>query len=89
MLPVEGIIMFDCSSAASSLEHITAQIAVRHVGTQMDFTVGDGLYYGGFFNEPLENGRNYYIILRAVSQWKMVGAAAVQCVNSTDYRTDG
>ena len=89
VLPVEGIIMFDCSSAASSLEHITAQIAVRHVGTQMDFTVGDGLYYGGFFNEPLENGRNYYIILRAVSQWKMVGAAAVQCVNSTDYRTDG
>ncbi|XP_036953207.1 sushi domain-containing protein 1 isoform X3 [Acanthopagrus latus] len=71
VLPVEGIIMFDCSSAASSLEHITAQIAVRHVGTQMDFTVGDGLYYGGFFNEPLENGRNYYIILRAVSQWKM------------------
>ncbi|KAM8761274.1 sushi domain-containing protein 1 isoform 2-T4 [Acanthopagrus schlegelii] len=70
VLPVEGIIMFDCSSAASSLEHITAQIAVRHVGTQMDFTVGDGLYYGGFFNEPLENGRNYYIILRAVSQWK-------------------
>ncbi|XP_030272434.1 sushi domain-containing protein 1 isoform X3 [Sparus aurata] len=70
VLPAEGMIMFDCSSAASSLGHITAQIAVGHVGTQMDFTVGDGLYYGGFFNEPLGNGRNYYIILRAVSQWK-------------------
>ncbi|XP_073322547.1 sushi domain-containing protein 1 [Pagrus major] len=70
VLPVEGIIMFDCSSAASSLEHITAQIAVGNVGTQMNFTVGDGLCYGGFFNEPLEKGRNYYIILRAVSQWK-------------------
>uniref|UniRef100_A0A671XQ42 Sushi domain containing 1 n=1 Tax=Sparus aurata TaxID=8175 RepID=A0A671XQ42_SPAAU len=81
VLPAEGMIMFDCSSAASSLGHITAQIAVGHVGTQMDFTVGDGLYYGGFFNEPLGNGRNYYIILRAVSQWKTVGAAASLCVN--------
>ncbi|XP_031704851.1 sushi domain-containing protein 1 isoform X2 [Anarrhichthys ocellatus] len=79
VLPVEGIIMFDCSSPASSdisskskssTEYITAQIDVRHVGTEMNFTVGDGLHYGGFFNAPLENGRNYYIILRAVSQWK-------------------
>ncbi|XP_037632671.1 sushi domain-containing protein 1 isoform X3 [Sebastes umbrosus] len=79
VLPVEGITMFDCSSPASSgpsseikssTEYITAQIDVRHVGTEMNFTVGDGLDYGGFFNAPLENGRNYYIILRAVSQWK-------------------
>ncbi|XP_074493302.1 sushi, von Willebrand factor type A, EGF and pentraxin domain-containing protein 1 isoform X14 [Sebastes fasciatus] len=79
VLPVEGIMMFDCSSPASSgpsseikssTEYITAQIDVRHVGTEMNFTVGDGLDYGGFFNAPLENGRNYYIILRAVSQWK-------------------
>lgn len=87
VLPVEGIIMFDCSSPASSdpssqikssAEYITAQIDVRHVGTEMNFTVGDELYYGGFFNAPLENGRNYYIILRAVSQWKMVGATTIQ-----------
>ncbi|XP_039658836.1 sushi domain-containing protein 1 isoform X7 [Perca fluviatilis] len=79
VLPVEGIMMFDCSSPASSdpsgkikssTEYITAQIDVTHVGTEMNFTVGDGLYYGGFFNAPLENGRNYYITLRAVSQWK-------------------
>ncbi|KAE8291657.1 Sushi domain-containing protein 1 Precursor [Larimichthys crocea] len=80
VLPVEGIMMFDCSSPASSnptsklslTEYITAQIDVTHVGTEMNFTVGDALYYGGFFNAPLENGRNYYIILRAVNQWKMV-----------------
>ncbi|XP_034548960.1 sushi domain-containing protein 1 isoform X2 [Notolabrus celidotus] len=79
VLHVEGSMLFDCSSPASlhslkknkpSTEYITAQIDVRHVGTEMTFTVGDGLQYGGFFNAPLENGRNYYIILRAVSQWK-------------------
>ncbi|KAM3611282.1 uncharacterized protein V6R79_016076 [Siganus canaliculatus] len=79
VLPVEGLMIFDCPSPASSSpsskmrsspEYITAQFDVRHVGTEMDFTVGDGLYYGGFFNVPLENGRNYYIILRVASQWK-------------------
>lgn len=82
VLPVEDIMVFDCSSpvdrSESSTEYITAQIHVRHVGTEMNFTVGDGLYYGSFFNAPLENGRNYYIILRAVSQWKRVGASIVQ-----------
>ncbi|GLD52543.1 sushi domain-containing protein 1-like isoform X6 [Lates japonicus] len=79
VLPVEEIIVFDCSSpgrsdplskSKSSSEYITAQIHVRQVRTEMNFTVGDGLHYGGFYNAPLENGRNYYIILRAVSQWK-------------------
>ncbi|XP_056274299.1 sushi domain-containing protein 1 isoform X8 [Pseudoliparis swirei] len=79
VLPVEGVVMFDCSSPVSSgisikikssTEYITAQIDVGHIRTDMNFTVGDGLYYGGFFNAPLENGRNYYIILRAVSRWK-------------------
>nr|XP_046242195.1 sushi domain-containing protein 1 isoform X2 [Scatophagus argus] len=79
VIPVEGIMIFDCSSPVSSdtssqikssSEYITAQIDVRHVETEINFTVGDGLYHGGFFNAPLENGRNYYIILRAVSQWK-------------------
>ncbi|XP_070760468.1 sushi domain-containing protein 1 isoform X2 [Enoplosus armatus] len=87
VLPVEGIMMFDCSSPASSepssenkssAEYITAQIDVRHVGKDMNFTVGDELYYGGFFNAPLENGRNYYIILRVVSQWKT--ALKTSCV---------
>lgn len=84
VLPVEGIMTFDCSAPAtsdpsskakSSPEYITAQLDTKHVGTEMNFTVGDGLYYGGFHNAPLQNGRNYYIILRAVSQWKKVGAA--------------
>ncbi|XP_026199297.1 sushi domain-containing protein 1 isoform X1 [Anabas testudineus] len=77
VLSVEGITVFDCSSPASSdvsikskssSEYTAAQI--RPVGTQMNFTVGDGLHYGGFYNAPLEDGKNYYIILRVVSQWK-------------------
>lgn len=81
VLPVEGITVFDCSSPVDrghssksrpTTEYVTALIHVSHIGTEMNFTVGDGLYYGSFFNAPLENGRNYYIILRAVSQWKRV-----------------
>lgn len=76
--------VFDCTSLRSPDffsqeellgQYVTAQVQVRHVGTEMNFTVGDGLYYEGFFNAPLESGRNYYIILRAVSQWKGVGTA--------------
>ncbi|KAK2837695.1 hypothetical protein Q5P01_014907 [Channa striata] len=79
VLPVERIFVFDCASPGSPdslsarisyAEYITAQIHVQNVGTEMNFTVGDGLHYGGFYNAPLENGRNYYIILRAVSQRK-------------------
>nr|XP_019949284.1 PREDICTED: sushi domain-containing protein 1-like isoform X1 [Paralichthys olivaceus] len=76
VVPVEDIMVFDCSSPGSpdlnkfSSEYITARILIRQVGTQINFTVGDGLYYGGFYNAPLEKGRTYYIILRVVSQWK-------------------
>ncbi|XP_040897869.1 sushi domain-containing protein 1 isoform X2 [Toxotes jaculatrix] len=79
VLLVEEIMVFDCScpghpdpssKSKSSSQYITAQILVRHIGTEMNFTVGDGLYYGGFYNAPLKNGRNYYIIVRVVSQWK-------------------
>lgn len=86
VLSVEGITVFDCSSPASSdvsikskssSEYTAAQI--RPVGTQMNFTVGDGLHYGGFYNAPLEDGKNYYIILRVVSQWKTVGETSAQC----------
>uniref|UniRef100_A0A665WS76 Sushi domain containing 1 n=1 Tax=Echeneis naucrates TaxID=173247 RepID=A0A665WS76_ECHNA len=82
VLPVEKVMVFDCSSAGhqdllnkskSSSEYITAQILVKHIGSEMNFTVGDGFHYGGFYNAPLENGKNYYVILRAVTQWKTVG----------------
>ncbi|XP_061763014.1 sushi domain-containing protein 1 isoform X5 [Nerophis ophidion] len=79
VLPTDGMMTFDCSSPANgdalseqhSLKtHIAAQMHVSHVGADMNFTVGDGLYRGGFFNAPLEKGRNYYVVLRVVSRWK-------------------
>ncbi|XP_041856420.1 sushi domain-containing protein 1 isoform X2 [Melanotaenia boesemani] len=80
VLPVEGVMMFDCSfpsSLASSskltspTEYIAAQLDVLNLEAEVNFTVGDGFFYGGFYNAPLESGKNYYILLRAVSQWKM------------------
>ncbi|XP_051807159.1 sushi domain-containing protein 1 isoform X4 [Acanthochromis polyacanthus] len=79
VLPVEEIMMFDCSSPVSldssskmksPAKYITAQFDVQHVGTDMNFTVGDGFLYGGIYNTPLQGGNNYYIILRTVSQWR-------------------
>ncbi|XP_072289959.1 sushi domain-containing protein 1 [Eucyclogobius newberryi] len=75
VLPVDGLMVFDCSSSKLSTDqscthYITAQIQVKDVGTTMTFTVGDGRFYGGFLNAPLENGRDYYIILRSVSEWR-------------------
>lgn len=63
------------SKVNSPAEYVTAQFDVHYVGTEMNFTIGDGLLYGGFYNAPLESGKNYYIILRAVSQWKTVSVA--------------
>ncbi|XP_036069590.1 sushi domain-containing protein 1 isoform X2 [Oryzias melastigma] len=77
VLPVEGIMMFDCSapaslnsSSTSPSEYITAKLDMQNAGTQINFTLGDGSFYGGFYNSPLERGKDYYIILRFVSQWK-------------------
>ncbi|XP_061841960.1 sushi domain-containing protein 1 isoform X6 [Nerophis lumbriciformis] len=78
VLPIDGMMTFDCSSPAngdalskqdSLTRHIAAQMHISHVGADMNFTVGDGLYRGGFFNAPLEKGRNYYVVLRVVSRW--------------------
>ncbi|XP_077378716.1 sushi domain-containing protein 1 isoform X2 [Festucalex cinctus] len=79
VLPIEGMMLFECSSptngepsgkSSSSQGHVAAQMSSSHVGKEFHFTVGDGHFYGGFFNAPLEKGRNYYVILRAVSHWK-------------------
>ncbi|CAL8247882.1 unnamed protein product [Merluccius merluccius] len=80
VVPLDRTVVFDCKSRGSpdfsvvgplSGPYITGQFPVRHMSsTQMNFTLGDGCYYGGFFNAPLKRGRNYYVILRVVSHWK-------------------
>lgn len=70
VLPVVGSVLFHCSRPP--LQHLAAQLDLRRVGTEVNFTVGDGRYYGGVFNAPLETGRNYYVMLRAVRRWRGV-----------------
>ncbi|XP_047237872.1 sushi domain-containing protein 1 isoform X2 [Girardinichthys multiradiatus] len=79
VLPVEEILMFDCTSPVSlnplsrtqsPIEYMTAQLVVQNLATKVNFTVGDGFLYGGFYNAPLESGNTYFIVLRVVSQWK-------------------
>ncbi|XP_048099857.1 sushi domain-containing protein 1 isoform X3 [Alosa alosa] len=78
VLPVEGTLVFDCNSPKSPHflkdsschgEYVAAQIQVRDVGNVLNFTVGDEQHYGEFYNAPLENGRDYYIILRTTCRW--------------------
>ncbi|XP_043967555.1 sushi domain-containing protein 1 isoform X1 [Gambusia affinis] len=79
VLPVEELVVFDCSSPASldpssraesPAEYMTAQLGVETLGTEVNFTVGDGVLYGGFYNAPLQSGNTYFIVLRVVSRWK-------------------
>uniref|UniRef100_A0A8C1ZLB9 Sushi domain-containing protein 1-like n=1 Tax=Cyprinus carpio TaxID=7962 RepID=A0A8C1ZLB9_CYPCA len=78
VIPVEGVMLFDCSSSVSprflaqqrcDRGYVTAQIQLSGLAAEINFTVGDQQLYGDFFNAPLENGRDYYIILRTVCQW--------------------
>ncbi|XP_038857571.1 sushi domain-containing protein 1 isoform X3 [Salvelinus namaycush] len=87
VLPLEGTLVFDCSSPKTPDfssqrkphgQYITAQLHLRDIGKEINLTLGDGHYYGGFYNAPLQKGRDYYIILRAVSQWG--GAFKHSCV---------
>ncbi|KAJ8006030.1 hypothetical protein DPEC_G00124030 [Dallia pectoralis] len=87
VFPLDGTLLFDCSSPRnpdfsiqrkSHGHYITAQIHLTEIGKEMNLTVGDGCYYGGFYNAPLQNGKDYYVILRAVSQWG--GASKHSCV---------
>ncbi|XP_035235294.1 sushi domain-containing protein 1 isoform X18 [Anguilla anguilla] len=80
VVPLEGRVAFDCRSASEARFHsdtpaalyLAAQIPVADVGAELSFTVGDQRHYGEYYNAPLQPGRDYYIILRAVSQWGRV-----------------
>ncbi|XP_031750886.1 uncharacterized protein LOC108644514 [Xenopus tropicalis] len=45
------------------------------------FTLGDGLYYDGFFNSPLSPDWNYKVYLRVTSKWKEVEKASCTCLD--------
>ncbi|KAM8865031.1 sushi domain-containing protein 1 isoform 4-T4 [Synchiropus picturatus] len=74
VLPVGDIMAFDCWSPegpnSTWAGYITAVIQVGRVKSEVNFTVGDGRWYGGYYNTPLEEGHSYYILLRVQSRWK-------------------
>ncbi|XP_053726529.1 sushi domain-containing protein 1 isoform X5 [Synchiropus splendidus] len=74
VLPVGDIMVFDCWSPegpnSTWAGYITAVIQVGRVKSEYNFTVGDGRWYGGYYNTPLEEGHSYYILLRVQSRWK-------------------
>lgn len=89
VLPVVGAMLFDCSHPPP-LQHLAAQLDLRQVGTEVNFTVGDGHYYGGVFNAPLERGRNYYVVLRAVRHWRGVSSCSAgqsKCIDPELFQT--
>eukprot|EP00079_Xenopus_tropicalis_P031824 XP_017945595.1 PREDICTED: receptor-type tyrosine-protein phosphatase kappa-like [Xenopus tropicalis] len=45
------------------------------------FTLGDGLYYDGFFNSPMSPDWNYKVYLRVTSKWKEVEKASCTCLD--------
>ncbi|KAF4113836.1 sushi domain-containing protein 1 isoform X1 [Onychostoma macrolepis] len=78
VIPVEGVMLFDCSSSVSprffaqqrcDRGYVTAQIQLSGLAAEINFTIGDQQLYEDYFNAPLENGKDYYVILRTVCQW--------------------
>ncbi|GAA6098938.1 sushi domain-containing protein 1 isoform X12 [Tachysurus ichikawai] len=73
VLPVEGVLVFKCGSSRScGGEYIAAQLQLCELGVEVNFTLGNREQYGSFYNAPLVNGRDYYIILRTICTWGLV-----------------
>ncbi|KAK2845936.1 hypothetical protein Q7C36_010790 [Tachysurus vachellii] len=73
VLPVAGVLVFKCGSSQScGGEYIAAQLQLCELGIEVNFTLGNREQYGTFYNAPLLNGRDYYIILRTVCTWGLV-----------------
>uniref|UniRef100_A0AAY5EA75 Sushi domain containing 1 n=1 Tax=Electrophorus electricus TaxID=8005 RepID=A0AAY5EA75_ELEEL len=81
VLPVEGMLVFDCGLSLLTRsseqggcrgEYVAAQLELRGLGTDVNFTLGNRQLYGQFYNAPLESGKDYYIILRTVCHWKQM-----------------
>ncbi|XP_053466082.1 sushi domain-containing protein 1 isoform X3 [Ictalurus furcatus] len=70
VVPVVGVLVFDCTSSRfCGGEYVAAQLQVCELGVEVNFTLGNREQYGPFYNAPLENGQDYYIILRTVCTW--------------------
>uniref|UniRef100_K7FGN8 Sushi domain containing 1 n=1 Tax=Pelodiscus sinensis TaxID=13735 RepID=K7FGN8_PELSI len=52
--------------------YVAAEFLAKDVADNMLISLGDRHYYGVFYNAPLKPGKNYYVILRIISQWNKV-----------------
>ncbi|XP_069776214.1 sushi, von Willebrand factor type A, EGF and pentraxin domain-containing protein 1 [Narcine bancroftii] len=52
--------------------YITAEFIAMDVKDGIQFSVGDRLYYRGFYNAALETGKNHFFLLKTVSEWNYV-----------------
>uniref|UniRef100_H3ACG5 Sushi domain containing 1 n=1 Tax=Latimeria chalumnae TaxID=7897 RepID=H3ACG5_LATCH len=73
--------VFDCSllstqgfynSSTDTGGYVAAEFRAEVIVGKLTFSIGDRQYYGEFYNAPLERGKDYYIILRTISEWNMV-----------------
>ncbi|XP_064414771.1 sushi, von Willebrand factor type A, EGF and pentraxin domain-containing protein 1 [Latimeria chalumnae] len=72
--------VFDCSllstqgfynSSTDTGGYVAAEFRAEVIVGKLTFSIGDRQYYGEFYNAPLERGKDYYIILRTISEWNM------------------
>ncbi|KAI5101720.1 sushi, von Willebrand factor type A, EGF and pentraxin domain-containing protein 1 isoform X3, partial [Silurus meridionalis] len=70
VLAVADVLVFDCGSSQScDGENMAAQLKLCELGMEVNFTLGNRKQYGPFHNNPLDNRRDYFIILRTVCTW--------------------
>ncbi|KAI5615232.1 sushi domain-containing protein 1 isoform X1 [Silurus asotus] len=70
VLAVADVLVFDCgSSQYCDGENMAAQLKLCELGMEVNFTLGNRKQYGPFHNNPLDNRRDYFIILRTVCTW--------------------
>nr|XP_014342431.1 PREDICTED: sushi domain-containing protein 1 [Latimeria chalumnae] len=88
--------VFDCSllstqgfynSSTDTGGYVAAEFRAEVIVGKLTFSIGDRQYYGEFYNAPLERGKDYYIILRTISEWNMVGLlllTGLRCFDSVE-----
>ncbi|KAM4808395.1 sushi domain-containing protein 1-like [Rhinophrynus dorsalis] len=52
--------------------YTTILLQAKNLTSARTVTLGDGQYYGGFFNAPLSRDHNYTVYVRVTSRWKQV-----------------
>ncbi|KAM5298496.1 sushi domain-containing protein 1 [Ctenodactylus gundi] len=61
------------SRASNADGYVAAELLAKDVANDtIEIAIGDRLYYGKYYNAPLQRGNDYCIILRITSEWNKV-----------------